>query len=348
VIPLGSLSKVEANFTAFSEDYFAVMAGDKVMINNGANFEGEINNPDDDALIYAANGLNLNNLADTFLSLQRDNEGNILYDSNSKKLLSENAVAVSSANPSINASNSSYSGLSTGNAPFTISPPAIEVPNYEEVKSLELSKLNFDNSVNTFNPSANPINNLSDWISKFPQPGTVANPQLVEVTQNLTIPDGVTLENYVIKVNGGINFNGTSKLNNTVLIVNNGGINLGSNHFHNSTIFAPSNINMNGGVRFSGDSLLASKGDINFNGATLTTDFTDEITVVAEGTIHYNASLDTRGQFLSSNNIMFNGNTTLFGSLKAQKSITCNSNCSIRAASDVIAEVHPEEIIFAD
>ncbi|MEL6496446.1 MAG: hypothetical protein AAFQ41_15185 [Cyanobacteria bacterium J06623_7] len=276
-------------------------------------------------------------MTDTYLSMQRDSQGNILYDDNSKKLLSPNAIAVSSSSPAINTSTSPYSGLSTGNSPFTILPQSIEIPGYEAVKSQELSERNIGSSTITFNPADNPINSLSDWTALFPEPGTVDALRVVNVTQGLNIPDGVSLDNYVITVNGTINFNGTSSLNNTVLIVSGGGINLGDNQFHNSAIFAPGNINMNQGVRFSGNSLLASEGDINFNGATLTTNMDDRVRVVSQNTIHYNAALDTIGQFLSVQNIMFNGNTTLFGSLKAQNSITCNSYCSIRMAANSVS-----------
>ena len=131
-----------------------------------------------------------------------------------------------------------------------------------------------------------------------------------------------------------------------------GGINLGATQFSNSAIFASGDINMNSSARFSGASVISSTASINFDGATTTIDEQDELMVVAEGSIMYNASLDSRASLLSAGNVNFNGNTELYGFIGARADIVCNSFCGVVGVSDVLVSSNPPTeppiILFAD
>jgi len=321
------LAPAQANsFTSESNSEFSLIAGNKVFVINGGNFEGDPDDFSDDALIFANNGFNMNALDNTTLPTRRDGVGNILTDANNQKILVTNAVAVHSSNPQINASSSPYKNLTS---PPQVDVPAIDISSYDDLIAEELSKRDVNTDGVSFNAGAKTTNNVSDWNRFFPAPGSASKPTVVSVTGALTIPDGVNLANYIITVNGTVNFNGVSSLDNVVLILNNGDINLSGTQFNNSAIFAPSTINMNSSARFSGNSLIASKGNVNFDGATDTISAEDELTVVTQGTITYNASLDSRSILLSGNDVNFNANTTLHGLIVAESDIRCNSYCSV-------------------
>ena len=321
------LTPAQANgFTGESNSEFSLVAGNKVFLNSGGNFEGDPNDLSDDALIFASNGFTMNALGNTILPTKRNSAGNILTDTNNLKILVDNAVAVHTSNPQINASNNPYKNLTP---PPQVDAPTINISSYDDLITEELSKRDTDIDGIRFNAGANPMNNVSDWNRYFPSPGTASKPTVVNVTSGLTIPGGVNLENYIITVNGTVNFNGVSSLDNVVMILNNGGINIGGTQFNNSAIFAPNTINMNSNARFSGNSLIVSGGDVNFDGATDTISADDELKVVTNGTITYNASLDSRSILLSGNDVNFNANTTLHGLIVAASDIRCNSYCSV-------------------
>ncbi len=326
------IAPAQANgFSGESDSEFSLIAGDKVFLNSGGNFEGDPNDFSDDALIFANNGFTMNNLGNTILPTKRNSIGGILTDANNLKILVDNAVAVNSSNPQINAPNNPYKNLTP---PPQVDEPTVNIPGYEDLITEELSKRDADTNGVSFNAGANPINNVSDWNRFFPAPGSVSEPTVVNVTSGLNIPGGVNLANYIINVNGTVNFNGVSSLDNVVLILNNGGINLGGTQFNNSAIFAPNTINMNSTARFSGDSLIVSGSDVNFDGATVTTSDEDKLRVVAQGSITYNASLDSRSTLLSGNDVNFNAQTTLHGFIAAQSDIRCNSYCSVVGVSN--------------
>ncbi|MGL5872983.1 MAG: Ig-like domain-containing protein, partial [Xenococcaceae cyanobacterium] len=328
--PLGI--NIVASPTQVTNPLATIRAEGTVTINGSSDFDGEPIPTNDDALIYAKKGFTIN--GNPTLPIQRDANGNPKLDSKSKYILVNNAVTVSDGYL--------YANASGGNRYGNLVPPqivpaqTIDVPVYADLKTQELNKrIPTGTTTVTFNASANPINNASQWTSKFPSPGTATNPKVVKVTGGgLNVPNNVNLSNYVITVESGdFNFNGNApSLDNVVLITNNGNINLGKAQANNVAAFANGSINMNGQAKFSGNSLIASgnsNSSINFNGATKTINATDELKVVSAGSIIFNGSTATRGNFQAVKDFTANGSSTIYGSIGVKGNIIFNGNTGV-------------------
>ncbi|MGK7884827.1 MAG: putative Ig domain-containing protein, partial [Crocosphaera sp.] len=308
---------------------FAVKAEGTVTVNSSSSdFDGEPLDPTDDALIYAGKGFTIN--GNPVLPVQRDSEGNPLVDDSGKPIVVDNAVAVSSNYWYTNTS-ANYSGLIP---PQIVAEQFVVIPTYEQQINQQLEKrLVLEPLPIFFNTSQNPINNANEWYQKFPGGGTSDNPSVIRVTNGgLTVPDQVTLSHTIIIVEQGtINFNGNGhELDNVMLVAENGNINLAQVQGTDLAVFASGTINTNGGSKFGGQSVLANNtGDINFNGATKTITEADFLRVVSAGSITYNSSSNTRGEFLSRQNFTFNSSSTLVGSIGAKGNIIFNNGATV-------------------
>lgn len=317
--------------------FAAVIAEGTVNINNGGDFDGNPADLTDDAFIYAGAGFTFNfNNNGPILPVQRDAAGIPLLDTNGRQILVDKAVTVAAGFNTLNTPNNPYSGLVP---PEIVNKQTVDVPSFATIKQQQLASLIPSNSTTTtFNPNSNPINSLSDWNSIFPPGGTLGSPNVVRVSGGgLNIPDGVTIENTVIIVeNGDINFNGNGqKLKNVVLVADNGSINLANVEATDVTVLAERSINMNGGARFGGNSLLAN-GDtngLNFNGATTTTTDKELLTVISQGRITFNASSNTRAEFLGVGDFSYNGQAELVGSIKTKSNVFFNNFATITGIS---------------
>ncbi|WP_425365349.1 PKD domain-containing protein [Gloeothece verrucosa] len=328
------LSKAQGTGTIVNNDQppaFTIKAEGTVTINGGGDFDGNPLITEDDALIYAGKGFTFN--GNITLPVLRDAQGNAILDNSGKLILVDRAVTVAPNYTVSNATTRQYGNLIP---PQVIEQQTVNVPAYTDILNQELtSRIPTATPTVIFNSQQNPLNNASDWATKFPPAGTPSAPTVVRVTNGgLTIPSGVNISNYVIIVEGGdINFNGQGhNLNNVVLIANNGNVNLANVQSCNLSVFASGSINMNGGARFSGSTLLANSsnsGSINFNGATTTTDANSQLRVIAQGSIAYNGAANTRGKFLAAKNFTYNGNSTLFGSIEVKGNIIFNAGSTV-------------------
>lgn len=168
---------------------FAIKSEGAVYINNGGDFDGIPTEPGDDALIYAGNGFNINN--NPVLPVQRDAAGNPILDASSKLILVDRAVTVAPGYAFANASNSGlYANLLP---PQVVERQTVSVPSYAEVKQQELARrIPTGTPTVTFDIGQNPINSAAEWNLKFPAPGTISNPTVVQVTGGgLNIPTNV-------------------------------------------------------------------------------------------------------------------------------------------------------------
>jgi hypothetical protein len=131
--------EVKANTVVGSDSSnFTLISGNQVYLNSGGDFDGDSNNPNDDALIYAHNGFTMNSLPNTIFGVQKDSSGNILMNGGLKVLV-DNAVAVGISNPAINAPNNPYYGLTP---PSQVAVQTINIPAYETLKTEEKNKRN--------------------------------------------------------------------------------------------------------------------------------------------------------------------------------------------------------------
>ena len=315
---------------------YAIRTEKQIRINNGGDLDGNPQDINDDALIYAAKGFTIN--GNITLPVQRDENDNPLTDNSGKLILVDNAVTVAPSYTTINANTNQYSNLVP---PQVVDELVINIPNYDDLKQLSLDSVIAPGTQTvTFNSNQNPLNNSKDWDNKFPAPGTESNPTVVTVTGGgLNIPNKVSIANYVIVVeNGDINFNGSRhNFDNVVLIAENGNINLSQVQATNLTVFASRSINMNNQAKFAGSTLLASSstnGSINFNGATTSTNSEDNLRVVSQGRITFNAASDSRGSFESGSDFTFNNNSTLYGSIAAKGFITFNNGANVIYTND--------------
>jgi hypothetical protein len=325
------IGAVPSPTAAIAGTQFSILAEGIVTINNGGDLDGVPSDPGDDALIYAGDGFNLNNIP--ILPVERDAQGNPILDGQGNEVLVPNAVVVAPGFTTANAPNNPYSGLIP---PTVVAEQILDIPSFTEIRDQELDdRIAPGTTPIVFNPNQNPINNANDWNNIFPVGGTATNPTVVEVTSGLNIPDGVTLENTVIIVNNGfINFNGSGHtLNNVAIVANNGGMNVANVQATDSALLASQSINMNNGARFGGQSLVATGGQnsINFSGATTTTSATDFLRVISQGDINFNGAADTRGEFLSGGNFTFNANSELIGGIGAKQNITFNNSATVTA-----------------
>ncbi|MCW5319219.1 hypothetical protein GTQ43_38200 [Nostoc sp. KVJ3] len=327
---------------------FAIRTEGTISINGNGDFDGVPTSLSDDALIYAAKGFIMN--GNLTLPVQIDAAGNPIRDANGKLVLVDKAVAVASGYTTsiANASSNKYAGLIP---PPVVPQQTVIVPAYADIKQIELNRrIPVGTPTVTFNISQNPLNSSSDWLKKFPPPGTTNNPTVVRVTGGgLNIPANVSLNNYIITVEqGDINFNGNGhNFNNVVLIANNGNVNLSNLLSRDLSVFASGSINMNGGARFAGSSLLATgstNGNIIFNGATSSINTTDNLKVFSQGDITYNGVTNTRGLFLSVKNFIFNGNSSLYGSISAKGNIIFNGQATVIGVAELMPDINPPVI----
>ena len=322
----------------YATSNFAIVAEGTVTVNSSSDFDGNPLDTTDDALIYGGAGFTIN--GNPTLPVKIDNQGNILLDEASRKILIDNAVAVSEQFFVANAAAASnfYSGLTP---PQIVEPQTIEVPVYSQLLSENLDWVIAPTSLEIeFDALEQTLNNARQWNSKFPPSGTETEPTVVRVTNGgLTIPSQVDLSNYVIVVEqGDINFNGSGHdLENVTLVAENGNINLGNIQATDTNIFASGSVNTNSGARFAGETVIANgSGNITFNGATSTSAQTDNLILISAGGITFNAASDIRGQFLATGDFTYNGNSTLYGSIGAKQDIVFNGK------AEVIADAFPQ------
>lgn len=311
---------------------FAIRTEGTFTMNGSGDLDGDPLNLLDDALVYAAKGYTIN--GNPALPVQRDAAGNVIRDANGKPLLVPNAVTVSPGYTVLNGPTNKYAGL---NPPTAIPLQQIDIPVYSDLQQQTLRKMIPTGMPEIiFDASRNPINNLNDWISKFPTAGTTTQPKVVRVINGgLNIPKDADLSNMVVKVeNGAINFNGSGNdFNNVVLIAHNGNINLNTVNGSNLRVFASGAVNVSGAARFNGlENLIAtgsSQGHVTFNGSTRSFTGADQIRVIAGGNITFNGSAHTRGKFTSVGTFTFNGSSALYGAIAAKSNITFNGVATV-------------------
>jgi RHS repeat-associated protein len=315
---------------------FAIRTESTVRFNGGGDLDGNPLDLNDDALIYAAKGFTIN--GNITLPVQRNASGNPILDASGKPILINNAVAVSSGYTVANGPSNQYAGLIP---PPVIPLQTINVPAYADLKQQELNhRIAVGTPTVTFNISQNPIKNANDWNAKFPSPGTASNPTLVRVIGGgLEIPNGVTINNYVITVDSGdITFKGNNHtLNNVMLVANNGSIDMARAQTLDIAAFASNSITMAGNARFEGNTTIANgsnSGSITFNGASKNLNSSSKMQVVSQGSITWSGASDTRGTFISAGDFTFNGNSTLYGSINAKGNITFNGQATVTYAAD--------------
>jgi RHS repeat-associated protein len=319
---------------------FTIMTEQSIRVNGGGDFDGVPNDLTDDALIYAKTGFRFNGT--TTLPVQRDANGNPIL-SNGKPLLVENAVSVSAGYTSSSASSNPYANLVP---PSMIDPLTIAVPAYLDLKQQEYDRrVPAGTSLVTYNIQQNPISTAAQWAQKFPSGGTPAQPRVVLVQGGaLTLPANVAISNTVIILESGnltLAPSGGQTLNNVMLSTNAGSVNLNKISSTNLAVFAATSLTMNGAARFGDSTILAnasSTSDITFNGATTTTTANDTLKVIAQGNINYSGSADTRGQFLTASAFTANGNSTLYGSVKAKGDITFNGSTVVVAIPATVVD----------
>ncbi|MCV3217086.1 Ig-like domain-containing protein, partial [Plectonema radiosum NIES-515] len=315
---------------------FAIRTESTVRFNGGGDLDGNPLDKDDDALIYAAKGFTIN--GNITLPVQRNASGNPILDASGKPILINNAVAVSSGYTVANGPSNQYAGLIP---PPVIPLQTINVPAYTDLKQQELNRrIAVGTPTVTFNISQNPIKNANDWNAKFPSAGTQSNPTAVRVIGGgLEIPNGVTINNYVITVDSGdITFKGNNHtLNNVMLVANNGSIDMARAQTLDIAVFASNSITMAGNARFEGVTTIANgsnSGSITFNGASKNLNSSNKMQVVSQGSITWSGASDTRGTFISAGDFTFNGNSTLYGSINAKGNITFNGQATVTYAAD--------------
>jgi fibro-slime domain-containing protein/RHS repeat-associated protein len=305
---------------------YAIKAEKTVSFNGNSDLDGNPLDLSDDALVYGGTGFSLK--GNSILPVKYDASNNPLRDSQGKLVLVDKAITVSAgylqANVSGNASNK-YAGL---NPPQIVAAEIVTVPLFTDLKQQELNlKIAIGTPTTTFDIGTNPINNLTDWVQKFPAAGTATVPKVVRVTGGgLNIPININLSNYVIIVDSGdINVNGTSNLSNVTLVANNGNINLNSVQSDNLSVLASGTINHKSSTRFGGNTLLANgTGNITFNGATKGITTTDRLRVVSAGGITFNGARSTRGSFVSQGDFISNGSADIYGTVSSKQNIIFN------------------------
>jgi hypothetical protein len=313
---------------------FSIKTSGTFTMNGSGDLDGNPLDSTDDALVYAAFGFTIN--GNPTLPVQRDAKGNIIKDSSGKPILVDNAITVAPGYTVSNGPSNKYAGL---NPPTVIANETFEIPAYNTIKTDTLaSRIPTGTPETIFDASRNPLNNLKDWQTKFPNTGTPTQPRVIRVINgSLNVPHDADLSNTIIIVErGDINFNGSNHdFTNSVLIANSGNINLDKVNANNLAILASGSININGGANFSGNqNLIATgNGNVTFNGSTKTTNSSDQVQVIAKGNITYNGSSSTRGSFESTGTFTYNGSSYLYGSIEALGNITFNGNATVIGAS---------------
>lgn len=313
---------------------FAIKTESKLTINGGGDLDGEPFDLNDDALIYAAKGFRINGNIDLPVKLNPD--GTPQLDDSGRKVLRDNAVSVADGYTTSTGPNNQYAGL---NPPSILEEAiTVDIPAYDNLLQQKLDSFIPDNSQTiTFdiNDSQNRINNANNWNQNFPAPGTSDNPTVVEVIGGeLSIPNNVTLSNYVIIVQqGNIRFRGSNhNLDNVVFVAENGDINLAKAKSSDISVFASGSINMNGAATFAGDTLIASGGNVTFRGASKDISTSDTIKVVSQGNITFNGASDTRGVFEAAGKFTSNGQSTIYGMISAKGDIRFNGGVRVVAS----------------
>jgi RHS repeat-associated protein len=324
----------------------AITAEGTIVINNGGDFDGNPLITSDDALIYAGKGFTINKTP--IFPVQRDANGAAIVDNKGRQILVKDAISVTSGFTTLNAPNNPYSGLVP---PQVVDRRTVEVPAFTTLKQQELvARAPSTLPQLNFNPSRRPLNTAQDWKKYFPTGGTVDAPTIVKVPGNLTIPDGVKLENTVLLLDkGDIKFNGKGQqFNNVVLVAHQGNVNLARIQATDLTVLASGSITMNREARFGGNTLLAngSSNGIIFNGATFTVTSSDFLKVVSQGRITYNADSATRGQFISQGDFSYNSTAELVGSIATKRNIYFNSRATVTAVTPQVIDTTPPEVVL--
>jgi Domain of unknown function (DUF4114)/Bacterial pre-peptidase C-terminal domain/Leishmanolysin len=276
---------------------YAIAAGGLFTDNGGGNFAGDLNNPFDDARIYAGGGPTINGLPtfSAFGSPIAVGPGAIVSDAVRQRWKVENLAQ----------------------------PVAIAVPAYVEPPIGAFDR--------TFDVGQLPLNGAADVARAF---GDGQLPSVVHFTGgSLALPSDTVLRNLTIVVEqGDLNFNGDGHLlENVTLIVKDGRVNFGDVRAVNTAVYASDGIDLNQGARFSGKNLLVTQhGDVVFDGATATIDPKDFVKVLAQdGNIFLNAAADVRGEFWSSADFFANQASTIVGKIRAEHNITFNAPINV-------------------
>ncbi len=318
----------------------AVRAEGQVFINSGGDFDGDPLNPTDDAFIYAGQGFTINSRP--VLPVLRDASGTPVLDESGLPVLVPGALTVSENYNTINAPQDLYSNL---RSPQVIPTQTVEVPGWQQLRDERLAEL-----VDVQIPAVTRLqglNTASDFANAVPSGSSAENRTVLQIERGgLTIPDRAVLRNAVLIVErGAINFNGSANFEHVTLIANSGNVNLGNVESVNLEVYASRTIQTNEAARFDDRTILAAGENILFNGATSTVDADDFATVAAGGDLTFNASADTRGEFLASNSVTFNSRSVLYGSVEAKNNITFNGNPTIVGLSGNVGEPLPDTTV---
>jgi hypothetical protein len=322
---------------------FAIRAGGTVEVKGNSDFDGEPLNLQDDSLIYAGQGFVLK--GNTILPVQRDASGNPLRNVQGKLLLVDKAVAVAPDYFLSETNSRDYANLLP---PQVVAKEVINVPTYALLEKQNLTDRLPTTVPTVFDASRVDISTLSRWQQRFPANGIATQPKVIRVVNDdLNIPSGVSISNAIIIVeNGDIDFQGsTQQLNNVTLVTKNGDIHLGNIQSNNLTVLSSDEIDTGAGARFGGTTLITSKnGDISFKGATKNLSVGENLTVVAHGEINFQSSTATRGNFLSTEDFVANGNTNIHGTIESQASIFLKGSTTVTYVPATLVDTIPPVI----
>jgi membrane-associated phospholipid phosphatase len=312
---------------------YAIQAGGTVKFNDRSDLDGNPVDASDDALVYGAEGVRLDDRS--ILPVQRDRNGNPLRDSQGKFVLVDRAVVVGATTATVKiGDNNQYANL---NRPQISALPPLVIPSFTEIERLELAdRIPTGTPVITFNSQPT----SAQW-QGFPTPGTATRPTVVRILNGgLNIPVDIDLSNYVIIVeNGNITCSDNAKLTNVALVAKNGNLHLKRMQGEHVALLASGRITASDTLKLGGNSKIANgSGDITFNGRTSGTNTVQNLQVISQGRITFNDTARLRGSFLSAEAFTTNENAELFGTISSQKDVIFNDKISVTYV-DLVAPV---------
>ncbi len=274
---------------------FAIATSGTFTDNGSSNFAGDLNNPFDDARLYAGS-LTINGMPmfSGFGAAISVGPGAVVPEAVRQRWTVENLAQA-----------------------VTIDVPAYVLPTLPGT----------DYSVDVRSLS---LNNAADVVRVFGDGGL---PSIVYFTGgSLALPDQVSLKNVTIVVeNGDLNFNGDRHLlENVTIVVRDGAVNLGSVETRNLAVYSANGIHVNQGAWFSGKNLLMTEhGDVIFNGETSSAPIAQALEVIAHGNIYLNGAVDVHARFLASGSFIINYDSSVVGSIRSQGGVTFNANVHV-------------------
>ena len=320
---------------------YAIRAEGEFKLRGRGDYDGDPLDLDDDVLIYAGAGFNL--AGRPILPIKRDEVGNPLVDEQNRAILVDDALTVApgySIGRATNFIKHQYSGLTP---PQMVDTQTVDVPDYSVLKQELLETAIGNTSPEVTLPAFTRLNNASRWASNFPAPGTTDNPTIVRVQRRgLTIPHQVDLSNYVIIVErGDIKFQGSQhELDNVVLVAESGKIDLGQAEVKDSSLLAAKSIKVRSNTNFVGDNLIAnSQGKIEFQNSQSELEAEDQLRVIAAGDLSIRGRSTLKGEFLTQQDFLAQGRTSVYGSVGAKGDVTFNGRVEMHAIPSEIEEI---------